>query len=105
MIPLEDTYDPERSLLCWPGGGHHPRRPGGRHSRYRRLLYIRSHVNSALLLPIVVSALGFAGNAAWSVLNVRMENKVLKHIDALKEWADERYVQRTPPAMKHRATW
>lgn len=44
--------------------------------------------------PAVVSVVGFVGNLIWSILNVRMENKVLTHIDALKDWADKRYVVR-----------
>ena len=42
-----------------------------------------------------IAAAGLIANAAWSVFNSRMENKVLGHIGELKTFIDERYYDRT----------
>lgn len=44
-----------------------------------------------------VAVAGILFNGAWTMVNLRIENKVLKHIDQLKEWADERFVRRAEP--------
>lgn len=44
-----------------------------------------------------VAIAGLLGNATWTLVNLRIENKVLTHIDQLKEWADERFVRRGEP--------
>jgi hypothetical protein len=55
-------------------------------------------MNYVILVPLgatVVNVLALVGNLAWSMYNSRMETKVLQHIDALKEWTDEKF--RTRP--------
>jgi hypothetical protein len=42
-----------------------------------------------------IAGIGLLANAAWSVFNSRMENKVLNHIGDLKGFIDERYYDRT----------
>jgi hypothetical protein len=49
-----------------------------------------------------LSALGIISNAAWTLVNLRIENKLLKHIDGLKDWVDARY-ERRPNVQPHRA--
>jgi len=42
---------------------------------------------SAQWATAIVAAAGLAGNLLWTLINLRIENRVLKHIDAVKDWA------------------
>lgn len=59
------------------------------------------HLPTLPTLLALVPAIGLLGNVLWTLanllwtlVNVRTENKILKKIDELKEWADARYVSR-----------
>jgi len=39
----------------------------------------------------IVAAAGLAGNLVWTLINLRIENKLLTRIDELKDWCDSRY--------------
>jgi hypothetical protein len=41
----------------------------------------------------ILTALGFFANGLWTVINLRIENRVLAHIGELKDWVDARYVR------------
>lgn len=48
-----------------------------------------------------VAGVGLIANAAWTVINLRIENKMLKHIDEVKDWTLENF-QLRPDAPLHR---
>jgi len=50
-------------------------------------------MNPNLTTPLI-AVLGLVFNAAWSVFNSRMEGKVTKHIDGLKDWVTGNYYDR-----------
>ena len=37
---------------------------------------------------------GLAANGLWTVINLRIENRLLERFDELKEWADKRFVRK-----------
>jgi hypothetical protein len=41
-----------------------------------------------------VAVLGLLGSGLWTVVNLRIENRLLGRIDELKDWCDQRYIQR-----------
>lgn len=41
-----------------------------------------------------IAVLGLAANGLWTTINLRIENRVLERMDALKEWCDQRFVRR-----------
>jgi hypothetical protein len=50
-----------------------------------------------------IAVLGFLANGLWLIINLRIENKIMKKIDELKLWADERFVQIAPEHQRRRA--
>lgn len=54
-------------------------------------------------ITALVAIAGLVGNACWSAINLRIENRMFKKVDELKEWAESRFVLRlecpcAPPA-------
>ena len=41
-----------------------------------------------------IAALGLAGQLLWTLINLRIENRILSRIEDLKDWADDRFVRR-----------
>lgn len=48
-------------------------------------------------ITAAVSVMGFIGNLLWTVINLRIENKILTRLDELKDWADARFVMKADP--------
>lgn len=42
---------------------------------------------------------GLAGQGLWTVINLRIENRLLDRIDQLKDWADARFERRRFPVV------
>lgn len=48
-------------------------------------------------ITAIVAVLGLAMNGLWTAVNLRIENRILIRIEALKEWADDRFEPRRNP--------
>lgn len=58
---------------------------------------------SAQWATAAIALAGLLGNAFWTMLNLRIENRMLTKMDELKTWAEGRFVLRlecpcAPPA-------
>lgn len=46
-----------------------------------------------------VAGIGLLGSLVWTLVNLRIENRLLKRVDTLKEWADERFIRKPEPTV------
>lgn len=44
-----------------------------------------------------IAGIGILGNLCWTLVNLRIENKLLTRIDGLKEWVNANYEPRRVP--------
>lgn len=57
---------------------------------------------SAQWATALIAAAGLVGNLCWTLVNLRIENRILTRIDEVKEWADERFVRRADTPVLYR---
>lgn len=50
-------------------------------------------MNPQWITALLVAA-GLGGQVLWTLVNLRIENRILDRIDGLKAWADARFVRR-----------
>lgn len=46
---------------------------------------------SAQWVTAVIAGAGLLGNLCWTLVNLRIENRMLTRMDELKQWADDRF--------------
>lgn len=55
-------------------------------------------------ISVIVTAVGLLSNALWTTVNLRIENRILKQVAEIKDWADERFVLKPDAAPAPRLT-
>ena len=51
-------------------------------------------VDTRLTVEAILILLGMLLSAAWTAINLRIENRILQRIEDLKEWCDARFVRK-----------